>query len=140
MLKAVVFAAMLPMAICYAQADRAAVTGTITDQSHLAMASAHVRLVYPGTGLRRESSSSPSGVYHIGGLPIGECYLEVSSPGFRSSGPMCFLEVGRRGHWTCPGDRRCRVHRRGASRSGRTTYSTVSVSSLTSSQQLNNCR
>ena len=50
MLKAVVFAAMLPMAICYAQADRAAVTGTITDQSHLAMASAHVRWYTPAQG------------------------------------------------------------------------------------------
>jgi hypothetical protein len=45
---------------------------------------AKVSLVYPGTGLRRETQSSSSGVFHIGGLPIGECYLEVGAAGFRS--------------------------------------------------------
>ena len=61
MVKAVVFAVIAPMAISFAQADRAAITGTISDQTHLAMSAAHVQVVYPGTGLRRETQSSSVG-------------------------------------------------------------------------------
>jgi hypothetical protein len=70
-------------AVCFGQADRAAVTGTISDASHSVLPKANVSVAYPETGLRREMQSSSSGVFHIGGLPIGECYLEVSAAGFR---------------------------------------------------------
>ena len=84
MLKVIVFTLTIGLGLCLAQADRAAVTGTISDPSHSLLPNAKVSLVYPGTGLRRETQSSSSGVFHIGGLPIGECYLEVGSAGFRS--------------------------------------------------------
>lgn len=59
------------------------------------MASARVSLVHPGTGLRRETETSSFGVYHIGEVPIGECYLEVSAAGFRTVRTKSFvLEVG----------------------------------------------
>jgi len=103
MLKAVVFLVMVPTAICFAQADRAAVTGTISDPAHLAMAAAHVSLVYPGTGLRRETQSSSYGVYHIGGLPIGECYLEVARLVSGQSRPSrSSSRWAKRGAWMCP--------------------------------------
>jgi len=139
MLKAVVFALIVPLAICFAQADRAAVTGTISDPTHLAMASAHVSLVYPGTGLRRETQSSSYGVYHIGGLPIGECYLEVSAPGFRPVQTKSFvLAVGE----TRSLDIGLEIAAVGSTVDVQAiadalTVSSVSVSSLTSSQQLN---
>jgi Carboxypeptidase regulatory-like domain len=56
--------------VCLAQADRASITGTITDESHAAMSAAHVAVVYPATALRRETQSSSSGAYEIAGLPI----------------------------------------------------------------------
>src|SRR5271169_305267 len=84
MLKVVIFALTIGSGLCLAQADRAAVTGTISDPSHSMVPNAKVSLVYPETGLRRETQSSSSGVFHIGGLPIGECYLEVGEAGFRS--------------------------------------------------------
>src|SRR5580704_12456983 len=84
MLKAVVFAVAVPMALCYAQADRAAVTGTITDAAQAAVPSAHVKVVYPNTGLSRDTITSNSGVYRLSGLPIGICYVEVEATGFQT--------------------------------------------------------
>ena len=69
MLKIVVLASTIGIGTCFAQADRAAVTGTITDQSHSALSTAHITVVYPATSLRRETQSSSSGVYEIAGLP-----------------------------------------------------------------------
>jgi hypothetical protein len=125
--------------ICLAQADRAAVTGTITDPSHLAIPSAHVSLVYPGTGLRRETQSSSAGVFHIGGLPIGECYLEVSAVGFRTVKTRPFvLQVGE----TRKLDTTLEIAAVGSTVEVQAvadalTYSSVAVNSLTSSQRLN---
>src|SRR5215471_14042035 len=84
MLKITIVALVVGLGVCLAQADRAAVTGTIFDQTHSAAPSARVAVVYPGTGLRRETQTSSEGVFHIGGLPIGECYLEVEAAGFRT--------------------------------------------------------
>ena len=80
---------------CYAQADRASVTGTIMDPSRSIVPQAAVTVIYSQTGLRRDTKSSGSGVFHLGGLPIGECHLEVSSPGFRNVKTQLFtLSVG----------------------------------------------
>ena len=43
-----------------------------------------LKLVYPATGLSRETVSSSSGVFRLSGPPIGECYAEVSAIGFRT--------------------------------------------------------
>src|SRR5215470_903198 len=69
--------------VCYAQADRASVTGTIMDPSRSIVPQAAVSIIYSQTGLRRDTTSSGSGLFHLGGLPIGECHVEVSAPGFR---------------------------------------------------------
>src|SRR5215831_13906563 len=84
MLKVIVLTVTIGSSVCLAQTDRAAVTGAISDPSHSMVPNAKVSLVYPGTGLRRETLSSSAGVFHIGGLPIGECYLEVGAAGFRN--------------------------------------------------------
>jgi hypothetical protein len=84
MLKAVVFAIAVPMALCYAQADRAAVTGVITDAAQAAVPNAHLKVVYPNTGLSRDTITSNSGVYRLSGLPIGICYVEVEATGFQT--------------------------------------------------------
>ena len=139
MLKTVLLAVIVPVAICFAQADRAAVTGTISDQSHLPMASAQVSLVYPSTGLRRETQSSALGAYQISGLPIGECHLEVSAAGFRPVQTKSFvLEVGETRNLDVSLD----VASVGSTVevqavSDPLTFSSASVSSLTSAQRLN---
>jgi hypothetical protein len=81
---------------CFAQADRGAVTGTVLDASRAVVPHASVSVVYAETGLRRETQSSGAGVFHIGGLPIGLCHLEVSAPGFRAFKTQTFeLSVGQ---------------------------------------------
>jgi hypothetical protein len=75
---------MIGLSCCFAQADRAALTGTITDSTRAAIPAAQVKVVYPETGLSRDTISASSGVYRISGLPIGTCYAEISAPGFRT--------------------------------------------------------
>src|SRR5215475_8103188 len=95
MLKAVMSAVIVSTGVCCAQADRAAVTGTILDPSRSAVPQATVSVIYSSTGLRRETSSSSSGAFHVGGLPIGICYLEVKAPGFSPLKTQAFeLSVG----------------------------------------------
>ena len=74
---------MLGLSCCFAQADRAALTGTLTDATQGAIPDAHVKVVYPNTGLSRDTTTSNSGVFRLGGLPIGFCYVEVEATGFQ---------------------------------------------------------
>ncbi len=68
---------------CFAQADRAALTGTITDATRAVVPNAHVKVLYPDTGLSRETITSGSGVYRLGELPLGVCRAEVEAAGFQ---------------------------------------------------------
>jgi hypothetical protein len=71
---------IVPAGIGFAQADRAAVTGTISDPTRLPVAAAQVKIVYPGTGLERQTVSSSAGVFSISELLIAaECFLEISA-------------------------------------------------------------
>jgi hypothetical protein len=83
MLKVLVFAVIVPIAICFAQADRAALTGIITDATHAPVPGAHIKVTYPNTGLSRETTTSNSGVFRLAELPIGTCYVEVGAVGFQ---------------------------------------------------------
>ena len=103
------------------------------------MSAARVAVVYPATGLRRETVSLSSGAYEIAGLPIGECYLEVNAPGFRAVQTKSFvLEVGE----TRSLDVSLEVASVNSSVNVQAvadpiTLTTVAVDSLTSSQRLN---
>src|ERR1700722_19335587 len=128
------------LGVCLGQADRAGVTGTISDPTHLPVAVAHVRLVYPNTGLQRETVSSSAGVFSISELPIAEeCYLEVNAPGFQTVRTKPFvLQVGE----TRTLDVSLVIASVGATVNVQAvadsmTLSTVAVDSLTSSQRLN---
>jgi len=95
MFNKVVLLGMLAAGFCFAQADRAALTGTITDATHAAVPNAHVKIVYPDTGLSREATGSESGVFRLSGLPIGACFAVVSVSGFRTvQTDTIFLSVG----------------------------------------------
>ena len=139
MLRKLFLLCIIVPACCLGQADRAAVTGTITDQTQLPLPLARVAVVYPGTGLRRETQASTLGVFHIGGLPVGGCYLEVSAGGFRTVQTKPFvLTVGETRTLDVPMeissvDSAVEVK----DVAGAMTFSTASVGSLTDSQQLN---
>jgi hypothetical protein len=74
---------LLGLGCCFAQADRAALTGTITDATHAPIAGAHVKVIYPDTGLSRDTITSNSGVYRLSELPLGICQVEVGAPAFQ---------------------------------------------------------
>jgi hypothetical protein len=83
MLKIIALTFTIGLGTCLAQADRAALTGTITDASQAAVPNAHVKVVYPNTGLSRDTTTSDSGVFRLGELPIGLCHVEVVANGFQ---------------------------------------------------------
>src|SRR5579863_8939164 len=74
---------LLGLGCCFAQADRAALTGTIADATQAPVPNALVKVVYPSTGLTRETTTSSSGVFRLGQLPIGTCSVEVEAAGFQ---------------------------------------------------------
>jgi hypothetical protein len=55
-------ASLIFVASAAAQADRASLTGTITDVTQANIPNAAVKVIYPATGLSRETISSSSGV------------------------------------------------------------------------------
>lgn len=86
---------MLAIGFCFAQADRAALTGTITNGTHASVPGAHVKIVYPSTGLSRDTTTSGAGEFRLSGLPIGACYVEVEANGFQLLKTTTFaLNVG----------------------------------------------
>ncbi len=74
---------LLGIGCCFAQADRAALTGTITDATHAPVPNAQIKVIYPNTGLSRETATSNSGVFRLAELPIGVCNVEVVAAGFQ---------------------------------------------------------
>jgi Carboxypeptidase regulatory-like domain len=73
--------AMCP-AVLFAQ-DTASITGTVTDPSGAAVASAQVTLTSPEKGVTRSAAANASGDYLFAALPIGAYDMSVSAPGFK---------------------------------------------------------
>ncbi|HYA63056.1 MAG TPA: carboxypeptidase-like regulatory domain-containing protein, partial [Candidatus Sulfotelmatobacter sp.] len=68
----------------WAQMDRAALTGTVTDSSGRALPQTHVVAVQNDTGLRRETLSCLRGTYDLPELPIGVYTVTFAHDGFKS--------------------------------------------------------
>lgn len=83
-----------------AQADRAALSGAITDASGAAVSGATVRAKQNATGFERQTKSNDSGLYQFVGLPVGVYEITVEKEGFATarSGAVT-LGVGQRATW-----------------------------------------
>ena len=68
----------------FAQLDRAALSGTVTDSSGRALPGATVVVQQEATGLRRATATSHNGVYSIPELPVGAYTVVFTHDGFRS--------------------------------------------------------
>ncbi|HKG99038.1 MAG TPA: carboxypeptidase regulatory-like domain-containing protein, partial [Pyrinomonadaceae bacterium] len=68
--------------IALAQADRATVAGTITDQGGALVVSAEIQILNLASGQLRQTMTDSSGRYELGGLPLGSYRLSVISKGF----------------------------------------------------------
>lgn len=66
----------------FAQGDRGAITGLVTDKSGSAVPSVTIEAVHTATNTRFETVSTGTGAYRIVGLPIGNYDLSVKASGF----------------------------------------------------------
>ncbi len=67
----------------HAQVLYGSVVGTITDQSNAVVPGARVTITNNATGLKREATTDPAGLYRILDVPQGTYTLDVSATGFR---------------------------------------------------------
>src|SRR5215467_7567282 len=83
----------LPLA---AQVDQVAISGTVTDSSGAAVQGAKIELLSQATGLRRETTTNTTGIYHLPALQIGNYKITISKEGFKSvEFPNVELSVGQ---------------------------------------------
>src|ERR1051326_6164711 len=73
---------ILEAGLCYGQAGKAELFGTIRDPSELPVQKVKVELEDQATMARYSVVSSDSGEYHLVGLPAGHYLLIVEQPGF----------------------------------------------------------
>src|SRR3981189_332343 len=69
--------------LCWGQAGRAELFGTIQDPSGLPVPKAKVEVEDQSTMVRYATVSDERGEYHVLGLPAGRYVLTVEQPGFR---------------------------------------------------------
>jgi hypothetical protein len=85
------FGAVLLVAnLSYAQVDRSALSGSVTDSSGRLLAQAHITTLQNATQLRREAVSNSNGSYNIPELPVGVYTVTVDHPGFKT---LTFVDV-----------------------------------------------
>src|ERR1700687_5655784 len=79
------FGLILASTLCFGQAGRAELFGTIQDPAGLPIQKAKVQAEDQATMARYSATSDERGAYHILGLPAGQYVLTVEQPGFRTS-------------------------------------------------------
>src|SRR5580704_5244843 len=68
--------------IIYAQVDRTAITGTVTDQQGKVIPRCRVRAIDTATGFQRETVTTSQGAYELLGLPPGVYSIRFVADGF----------------------------------------------------------
>ena len=80
-----VFGCLFLSTLAFAQGDRGAITGLITDKSGAAVPNVAIEAVNTATNARFETVSTGTGSYRLVGLPIGLYDLTAKAAGFNSS-------------------------------------------------------
>ncbi len=89
------FTICITSAICVAQIDRAAFTGTVTDATGAVIQHVQVQAVEIATGLKSDAQTNSKGVYLVPGLAVGTYAVTISHQGFGTvSFQNVLLEVG----------------------------------------------
>src|SRR5215813_5380281 len=71
-------------AACFAQVDRSALNGTVTDPTGRVLPGVEVVAVQDSTGLRRATVTAGGGTYEIPELPVGTYNVTFSHDGFEA--------------------------------------------------------
>ena len=82
------FGSLVPLALAssgmlFAQADRATVTGHITDPTGAVLPGVQVVATDANSGAAFTGATNTTGAYSIAGLPIGDYGIQMSHPGFK---------------------------------------------------------
>src|SRR5580698_8220762 len=77
--------AFLCAGVLFAQADRATVTGHVSDSTGALISGVNVIVKDANTGATFTSLTNAAGVYSITGLPIGDYSVQMSHKGFKDS-------------------------------------------------------
>ena len=75
--------AFLYTGVLFAQADRATVTGHVSDSTGALLSGVTVVVKDPNTGATFTGLTNAAGVYSITGLPIGDYNVQMSHKGFQ---------------------------------------------------------
>jgi hypothetical protein len=75
---------LFPALICFGQAGKVEISGTVQDPAGMPVVAAHVIAREQSTDAHFEVMSDAGGAYHLLGLPPGEYLLQVNHPSFRS--------------------------------------------------------
>ena len=78
----------------FGQSNYAAITGSVTDEQHLAVAAAKIQLTAMSTGAIRNVVSNEEGLFEIPALPPDEYELKTEASGFSVVTQTLRLEVG----------------------------------------------
>ncbi len=78
-----------------AQTDTARVVGTITDSSGAVLPNATVTITDIGTGRVVTATTNGTGQYVANAFPIGKYHIDVTAPGFKTSGADFTLQVSQ---------------------------------------------
>ena len=77
--------AVLYTGVLFAQADRATITGHVSDSTGALLAGVNVVVKEPNTGATFTGLTNNAGTYSITGLPIGDYKVQMSHAGFKDS-------------------------------------------------------
>jgi len=92
---AVVVALLFVTVPAYSQSNYAALSGTVVDPEHRAIAGATVQLTSVSTRAERLVSTNEQGIFQIPGLLPGDYKLVVKAPGFAEADQALRLEVAQ---------------------------------------------
>jgi hypothetical protein len=76
---------MLAACVGFGQAERAAVTGAVTDSSGAIIVGANVTIRNVETNIRTSTATNAAGIYYLTSLPPGRYELRIDQKGFRPS-------------------------------------------------------
>ena len=84
MLRRLGLLSLVSACLIWAQGDRGAISGVITDASGAAVPGVTIEAVHQATNYRAETVSTNTGVYRLVGLPIGVYNLTAKATGFQA--------------------------------------------------------
>ena len=82
-LTAIFMCVLLVLGAAYAQSDRGTITGTVVDPAGARIPNASIEAKNMNTGALFQTTTSETGNYTLGQLPVGSYQLSVSAPGFK---------------------------------------------------------